>query len=540
VTAQLPDIGETGMLALLARTFEHDAVFVVDPVGLVATWNAGGARILGYQAAEIVGRDFACLYVADDVERGLPRRQLEQAAALGSAEDEGWRARRDGSRLWANLVISALRGPGGVLWGYGGVLRDESGRHDAIEHLAESENRFHSMADSAPVLLRVAEPDAHCSFFNRRWLAFTGRPLDSELGQGWAEGVHPDDFASCMSGVLDAFVGQRPFRIEYRLRRADGAYRWLLDEGMPRYLPSGAFTGYVSSCVDITEFREANDALREVAAENARLYQEARAAIGIRDDFLSVASHELRSPLTALTLQLDALLRVHREAEIGQLGGASASGVFGAASGVPDEQAAAAATARSLRKLNAAIRETERLSSLVDGLLEVSRIAAGRLRLRLEPVDLVELLNDVIDRAGPQANAAGCPVALRAPSRLCGRWDRGRLDQVFSNLLGNAFKYAAGTKVSVAITSTDGRACVEVSDQGRGIPAADQGRIFERFVRAVPAHGYGGLGLGLYLTRQIVEAHGGAVGVDSVEGEGSVFRVWLPVESEPRESLGSP
>jgi signal transduction histidine kinase len=192
-----------------------------------------------------------------------------------------------------------------------------------------------------------------------------------------------------------------------------------------------------------------------------------------------------------------------------------------------------------VRKLRSAIRETDRLATLVEGLLEVSRLATGRFRLHLEPLDLTALLRDALERAADAARAAGCALSLVATAPLYGRWDRSRLEQVLACLLGNAFRYAPGAPVEVHACAAEGRACIEVRDRGRGIAAADLERIFDRFERAVPAHRFGGLGLGLYMTRQIVEAHGGTVAVDSVEGEGSVFRVWLPVETDTRESVGA-
>src|SRR5690349_4382624 len=126
----------------------------------------------------------------------------------------------------------------------------------------ESETRFRTMADTAPVLLWMAGTDGLCHFFNQGWLDFTGRPLERELGNGWAEGVHAEDFQHCMAVYLEAFVRRERFAMEYRLRRADGQYRWIYDTGVPRYEPDGTFAGYIGSCIDVTEQREARDTLQ--------------------------------------------------------------------------------------------------------------------------------------------------------------------------------------------------------------------------------------------------------------------------------------
>ncbi len=142
------------------------------------------------------------------------------------------------------------------------------------EELLESDTRFRTMADHAPVLLWMSGTDSLCTFFNQQWLAFTGRPLEAEIGTGWSEGVHPEDLQGCMETYLAAFVERRPFRMEYRLRRADQQYRWVLDHGVARYAPGGTFVGYIGSCIDVTELREATEAQRRVSRQLQVLVQE--------------------------------------------------------------------------------------------------------------------------------------------------------------------------------------------------------------------------------------------------------------------------
>jgi signal transduction histidine kinase len=177
-------------------------------------------------------------------------------------------------------------------------------------------------------------------------------------------------------------------------------------------------------------------------------------------------------------------------------------------------------------------RQVRKLASLVDGLLDVTRISAGRLQLDLEDVDLAELAREVVARAEPEASRLGSPIQVEAEAAVVGRWDRLRLDQVITNLVSNAIKYGAGKPIRVQVAVEGDRACVTVRDEGIGIAAGDLKRIFDRFERAVSGRHYGGLGLGLYITRRIVEALGASIEVESAPAEGSAFTVRLPFERQ--------
>ncbi|WP_342378457.1 GAF domain-containing protein [Myxococcus stipitatus] len=238
-----------------------------------------------------------------------------------------------------------------------------------------------------------------------------------------------------------------------------------------------------------------------VALENASLYRDAQAAVRLRDEFLSVASHELKTPLTSLKLQ----------------------------HGLIDRALGPESRARVVPRLSTAMRQVQRLASLVDHLLDVSRVSLGRLTLEPTEVDLGQAVRDAVERMEEVFTVAGCVVRVDIPEPLLGRWDALRLDQVLVNLLTNAAKYGAGRPVQISATEIDPELVqLSVRDEGIGIAATDLPRLFGRFERAVSERHYGGLGLGLYISRQIVEAMGGRIDVQSREGEGSVFTVHLP------------
>ena len=347
--------------AALVAAVEDYAIFMLSPEGRVASWNSGAQRIKQYAADEILGRHFSVFYPPEEVIAGVCDRLLERAAREGRVETEGWRVRKDGTRFWAMVTLTAIHGEDGELLGFGEVTRDVTTRKQADE-------------------------------------------------------------------------------------------------------------------------------------ERVRLVQ-AQEAIRLRDEFLVIAAHELKTPLTALGLQLQKLQRL----------------------GAPEDS------------VGMALRSARRLGALVDTLLDVSRIAAGTLNIEVQECDLAELARDVGERWREEASRAGCEVSIDAPAPVRGRWDPLRIDQVIENLLGNAIKYAPGKPVRINVAARGDRAELTITDEGPGVPAGAEVRIFHRFERAADMRNYGGLGLGLYIARQNVEAHGGTISVESAAGKGATFRVSLPV-----------
>ncbi|HYH99251.1 hybrid sensor histidine kinase/response regulator [Hyalangium sp.] len=234
-------------------------------------------------------------------------------------------------------------------------------------------------------------------------------------------------------------------------------------------------------------------------------------AVHVRDDFLSIASHELRTPLTSLKVHIQgALLAAARRNE----------------EPVP--------VAQYVAKLETLDQNVSRLAQLVDNLLDISRINAGRLDFELAEVDLAAVVREVATRFSEEATRAGCPLTVRAENPVIGKWDRSRVDQVVTNLLTNALKYGAGAPVQLTVGEEATHATLEVRDEGIGIRDEDRRRIFERFERAVPHEHYSGFGLGLWIVHEIVAVLGGSVTVESSPGKGSIFRVQLPWAREPQ------
>jgi PAS domain S-box-containing protein len=430
-------------------------------------------RAVGYSIVDLLAR------VADgDV--GVAIREVLAGAPTAFSEQ---RLTTTSSAALLRTQLTPIRLDTGEIVGVTAIVRDTTEAERIRQELRETDARFRNMADASPVLLWMSRPDALCTFFNHTWLEFTGRTLDQEWGVGWAENVHFEDLEGCMETYISAFNERRRFEVEYRLRRKDGEYRWLLDRATPRYTPDGHFAGYIGSCVDITERRQLEVELRD--------------AIEARDDFLSVASHELGTPLTALKLNVERLLR-------------------------------SADTELDLRsRVGSIVAEVRRLGHLVETLLDTTRLQAGGWKLRPEVIDLKDVIETILRDLAPVAESAGCPVTFRTVPSLMGIWDRQRLEQALINVLSNAFKFGEGAPVDVTLSRDGGTATLRITDHGVGLPSDEQGLIFNRFGRAPHTRGYGGLGLGLWIARQSIEAMGGTICVESAVGEGATFEVVL-------------
>ena len=290
--------------------------------------------------------------------------------------------------------------------------------------------------------------------------------------------------------------------------------RYVTYSVQPFRLHDGTVGGLIICGADVTAEVQARENERRAQAERERLLDELQAALHARDDFLMVASHELRTPLTSLQLTASSVLRQLQRSEGKSL-----------PAPVLDD------------RMRTVKRQLDRLEQLINALLDVSRIGARRLELQLEHVDLVEVANDVLTRLRDEASRMNVELQLQSPTSLVGVWDRSRLDQILTNLVTNAIKYGQSKPVDVVISAAaaDGRAEVRVVDRGIGVDVDQQERIFGKFERAASQRNYGGLGLGLWITRELVELMSGEVRVDSTPGNGATFIVSLPREHEDEQ-----
>ena len=360
--------------------------------------------------------------------------------------------------------------------------------------LQESESRFRHLADAVPVLIWLADTTKACFYFNKQWLDFTGRSFERGVGEGWAGSIHPDDLSARRDIYERTFDARQPFAMEYRLRRHDGAYRWLYDCGAPRYDDAGTFLGYVGGCIDITDRKEAETRLLEARSA-------AEAASRAKSAFLAMMSHELRTPMTGVIGMAD----------------------FLAETPLNDDQRSYVYTMRASAKT---------LLTVLNDILDYSKIDADRLTLDSVAFDVVALATETLLLFRPKAEENACLATLDAGAveRLIVRGDPIRIKQVLGNLVGNAVKFTRRGTITVRLRhETAGeriRLRFEIEDTGIGISDADMERLFLPFSQADArtTRTFGGTGLGLAISKRLVEMMGGEIGASSRPGVGSVFR----------------
>ena len=356
---------------------------------------------------------------------------------------------------------------------------------------ALTSTEYRLLVEHSPVMIWRSGTDAKCDYFNATWLEFTGRTMQQEMGEGWAEGVHPDDLERCVNFYFDHFRRRESFEMEYRLKRSDGAYRWIFDRGVPFTDDAGEFAGFIGSCVDVHERREVQEAQAQHNQEQLALARDFEKWI------LAIVSHDIRDPLNSIHLSAQMLARISEP------------------EGPVRKQA------------HVVMRSVDRIQHIVGDLLDLSRQREGAgIAVEPRPVDLRSMCQRIVDDLKAIAKDRQVMFDCEADGR--GAWDEHRVLQAISNLTSNAVQHGKpGSPVRLRLTGDAQRVAVEVQNAG-AIPADVLPRIFEPF-RSGRHHGHrgDGLGLGLFIAKAIAVAHGGGLEVASADDR-TTFRLVLP------------
>ncbi|WP_342644498.1 ATP-binding protein [Mucilaginibacter sp. CSA2-8R] len=361
------------------------------------------------------------------------------------------------------------------------LRKNEQHLKQMVQNVTESEQRFRIMAEGTDVMIAVGDETGDATYFNEAWVKATGRTREELLNHGWIDLMHTDDKDRVVKIFTDAFSKRAPWEWEFRMPDIKGGYRWLLARGQPRLSTDNTFAGYISSTIDITVIKE----------------NEQR-----KNDFISMVSHELKTPLTSLSGYMQLL----------------------------KSRAVKSQDMQTTGMVEKAIRQVSRMTTLINGFLNVSRLESAHIHIDRIRFDMAKLINEVEDEV---LSTIGSHQIVFAPVEAT--WihaDRDKIGQVINNFISNAVKYSPpGSNINITCEATSNKLVLNVRDEGIGINQEDQPRLFKRYFR-VNNSGYqnvAGFGIGLYLCAEIIKQHGGKIGVESKMRKGSTFYFELPL-----------
>jgi PAS domain S-box-containing protein len=482
---------------LLVQAVADYAIFLLDTDGRIRSWNEGARRLKGYEADEIIGRSFETFYPEDAIHRRFPQYELREALRNGRFEDEGWRLRKDGSRFWASVIITALFDEEGRHRGFAKVTRDLTERRTQEDALRRSEERFRLLVDSVrDYAIFLLDNDGRVISWNLGAELTKGYLAEEIVGRHFSV-FYPQEKRDEHWPERELEVARRDGRFEdegWRLRK-DGSRFWASVVITALYDEAGQPKGFAKITRDLTDRRRISD----LEAQERHLTQ-----------FLAVLGHELRNPMTPIANAV-AIMQLEEPTN---------------------------PRIRTARDILA--RQVGHLRRLVDDLLDVGRIASGKVHLEARPVELRALLAEAAESIRPEMKARGHAFEVATPPEdLWVVGDRTRLVQVLTNLLHNAAKFTpSGGHVWLSLARKDDQAELAVRDNGPGIPPDQLPRMFTLFAQAegpISTQSHGGLGIGLSLVKQMVALHHGDIRAASsgVPGEGAEFVVSLPLIDPP-------
>ncbi|HEY6758032.1 MAG TPA: PAS domain S-box protein [Baekduia sp.] len=505
----LPEAGTTRReheLALLVDSIRDYAILLLDGDGVITTWNVGAERLKGYTADEIVGRHFSTFYTEADRARDRPGELLAIARREGRVEDEGWRVRRDGSRFWASVTITAIREADGAVVGFGKVVRDLTPRRLAEERLRDGAVEMAAANDELEQFRRLVlsvrdyaifllDPGGYVTTWNLGAQHIKGYAAGEIVGRHFSAFYTEEDRARDHPGeeLRIAAEAGRYAEEGWRIRK-DGSRFWASVVITAVRDDSGTLIGFAKVTRDLSERRAAEDSVR---AANERLERTNREL----DRFASVAAHDLQEPLRTI----------------------------GGFSGLLVDRYGTDLDATARKYLDHIALGVDRMSRLVDDLLRYAR-AAEPTGVPGDTVVVAEAVAAVVAELGATIDAHGTDVDVDVGGDMHVHAESRDLEAALRNLISNAVKFADADAPSVRVAATlvgrDVR--IDVVDNGIGVDPQDRPRLFLPFQRLPSAAGQPGTGLGLAIAQRVIERNGGAIGVDSVAGEGSRFWFTLP------------
>jgi hypothetical protein len=484
------DFATAERFRLLVEAVQDYGIFMLDPLGHVVSWNAGAERIKGYRAEEVIGQHFSLFYPDAARMTRWPDQELQLALAQGRYEEEGWRIRKDGSRFWANVVITPLFDEGGAHTGFGKVTRDLTERRAHEEALLQSEERFRLLIDGVrEYAIYMLDPEGRIQSWNKGAELIKGYAAQEVIGKHYSLFFRREDKVEGLPAwqLQRALLHGKTEEEGWRVRK-DGSAFWASIVVSPIIGSGGALLGYAKVTRDMSEQRK----LHELEHSLQRM-----------NEFLAMLGHELRNPLAPMR---NAVTLMQREEALN--------------------------TAQRVSR-DIIDRQLTHLTRLLDDLLDAGRLTSGKLHIKPRRTDFRQALTQAVEALAPAMDARSQEMELKLPTGdIWVNADEIRLIQVLQNLLSNATKFTPeGGRIEVRAVVTQERLLVEVADNGIGMSPQTLDNVFQLFSQgegASETH-QPGLGIGLALARSIVEMHGGIISASTAgPGKGSVFSFELP------------
>ncbi|WP_423148612.1 PAS domain S-box protein [Rubrolithibacter danxiaensis] len=460
-------------------------VWVANKEGDVIYYNSVTLNFTGYTFNELRGWGWEEMIHPEDLEetKACWSRVLKTGEEF---ELEHRLRRKDGEYRWHLTRAVAFKDRVGKINTWIGTNTDIHDQKLSSEELRKSETYFRQLADQSPFMIWKVDEKGFCNYVNKPWINFTGMEFEESMILGWGKAFHPEDMAKEYAKFMQCFNQRKAYHSKFRIQRYDGQYRWVLAQSNP--LVGVDFQGYIGSLTDITE--------QELAQQATRLLMQKK------DEFMSIASHELKTPITSMKASLQIVQRIsEKNAEV-----------------------------RNIHSfIEKANKQVNKLSGLVEDLLDVTKIHAGKMIFTPASFNIKDVISDCLDQL--QEFASSHQIVLKGDADILVIADKHRIEQVIVNFLSNAIKYSPDAdQVILTVKKEPKSVKIEVRDFGIGIPGDKADFVFDRFFRVQESsQKFSGLGLGLYISAEIIKRHGGDLGVNSVEGEGSVFWFRLPL-----------
>jgi len=471
-------------------------VFLLNSIGVIFYANELGISMVGSKNENLLKKSF--LELIDKKSKSDFQRFLQRAFASSEIQKTKLRIRGIGDEFFEALLIAKYFDLSHstepicfltVIDLTSLLINEEIGK--------QSELRFERMANTAPVMIWIADVDGLFSFVNKVWLDYTGEKTGTQLGMGWVKNVHPDDYENLLTVYKNAFHSREHFSAEFRLRRMNGEFQWMLINGSPRVSDQGIFTGYIGSCININEQIKNEEKIKEI---NTELTESNRT----KDKFFSIISHDLRGPLSGLMQLLEILADEYHSLE------------------QPEK----------IKLITEAATSAKRTYDLMENLLEWARLQSGKIDYQPERINLISLINNVSSLYGQNLKNKKISLELDVQKNISVFTDKKIIEAVLRNLISNAIKFtSASGSIFISSERKDDDLIVKIRDTGVGISAEDLLNLFRLDVShsTKGTENESGTGLGLILCKELVERQGGKIWVESNIKEGSTFYFTIPL-----------